>query len=103
MSSVALQLGEGGYAFVYLVREVPTAHSSLVEPDVYALKKVLIAELPVHAIIMLVFVCMLLASSTPVITQPLEQSMQLLPPYRIGPNQSLLFVLCALCVEFLQQ
>eukprot|EP00877_Chromochloris_zofingiensis_P009930 jgi/Chrzof1/5190/Cz15g15140.t1 len=40
---VLKQLGEGGYAFVYLVREVPTAHSSLVEPDVYALKKVIAA------------------------------------------------------------
>jgi hypothetical protein len=36
----ALQLGEGGYAFVYLVREVPTAQQPLVDDAPLALKRV---------------------------------------------------------------
>jgi hypothetical protein len=34
------QLGEGGYAYVFLVREVPTPEQPLVEDALYALKRV---------------------------------------------------------------
>jgi hypothetical protein len=35
-----MQLGEGGYAFVYLVKEVPTPQHPLVEATPFAVKKV---------------------------------------------------------------
>lgn len=44
------QLGEGGYAIVYLVKEVPTPEQPLVEPMPYALKKVGRAFISPHAI-----------------------------------------------------
>ena len=35
-----MQLGEGGYSFVYRVREVPTVERLDIVPEQYALKKV---------------------------------------------------------------